>query len=667
MEMGQGASMGLAQVVAEELNIDQDDIECVRPTTQNTPPFKMTVGSESISGFFEPVSWAAAAIREEMRRLASEKSGVQVKEIRDAQGGFLLPGGKRQNYADLVEGRPVILDQDNAVDTFNISARHTATAMGRYRAIGQNWRHHDLVAMVTGQPLYARDVSLPGMLYGAVVRPPVLGGKIKSIASAAAKKMPGVKAVVVNREEEFAGIVVQRPEQLQAAVDALEVTWEDAVSLDQASLDETLNVDAARQSNDFEHILAEDGKAPATSRQRITARYETPFATHGAMEPRAAVASVSEERAEVWCGSQDPFFVQLRVAKLIGRPAEDVTVHTHRMGGAFGGRVWCRAAEEAAMLSQATGKPVRVQWSRETEFAHNYFQPRFSHHIEASVDSSGLINQWEHDFVSSPIITGLVPENISGIVDTFVADAGTARGAVPPYEFGYHRIRYSDLRTAVPVGAWRGLGVAPNVFAVESMMDELAHVAGIDPLALRLKNLGQDQARLVNVLKKVAALSEWGAPTAPGVGKGIACAVYKDETYVATVAEIILDEEAQEVRVNKIWCVQDCGLMINPDQVDHQVVGNIVWGCSMAFKERISFANGRAEQRNFDEYEILRHDETPAIVVELVKSGAPPSAVGESALAPTAPAIVNAIFAAAKVRIRQLPIQVDDVFANKTG
>ncbi|MBT4891074.1 MAG: xanthine dehydrogenase family protein molybdopterin-binding subunit, partial [Rhodospirillales bacterium] len=411
------------------------------------------------------------------------------------------------------------------------------------------------------------------------------------------------------------------------------------------------------------HTLVSQGvvnNREAQSKHQIEGLFETSFAAHAAMEPRAAIVSVKKENAEVWCGSQDPFFVQRRVAKAIGRSASSVIVHPHRMGGAFGGRVPCQASEEAALLSQAVGAPVRIEWDRETEFAYNYFQPRFSHFIKAGITDEGQIDHWQHDFVSSPIITGLVPGNIAWIMDKVVADKGTARGSLLPYNINNQRVRYSDIRTPVSVGAWRGLGSAPNTFAIESMIDQLADTANIDPLSFRLKNLTSTQYRLAGVLKRVAKLAKWGSTSPVNIGRGIACAIYKNETYVAIIAEVEMDVAIKDLSIRKIYCVHDSGLVINPDQVENQIVGNIVWGCSMVLKEQITFAEGMVKQRNFDDYEFLRHSETPQMIIDLVKSDAPPTAVGESAFGPVAPAITNAIFAATGIRVSRLPMNFEN-------
>ena len=545
MEMGQGASLGLSQVVAEELNVGQPEIDCVVPNTAQIPPFKMTVGSESIAGFFKPVSYAAAQLRETLRELAAAKAGLSPSQVNDVRSGFVLPDGTRIGYGEIVPTEPMLVPAKAGT----APPRYAMERKGGSEAVGGRWRHHDLKAIVTGQAVYSRDAVIAGMLYGDVVRPPAFGAELLSADGRAAREMPSVRNVVIDKG--FVGVVAETPFVLPAAIGAIETRWRLPENLDQEQLDARLDVERRRSGDDFEHTLKSQGDLQTgrnAARHRSASRYDTSFAAHAMMEPRAAVARVDEEKVEIWCGTQDPFFVRQRVAKALGRASEDVVVHAHRMGGGFGGRILCRASEEAALLSAAAGRPVRVQWDRETEFQNSYLHPAFSHHIDAGVTNDGRISHWAHDFVSSPIATGPVPGKAAWALDMVMADFGTSRGSLPPYRLANQRTRCSDIRTEVPAGAWRGLGAAPNAFAIESMMDELAVAADIDPLEFRLQNLPAEGERLAGVLRRVAEISDWGLAPAPGTGRGLACAVYKDATAVAVVMEVKVDHEAGELR-----------------------------------------------------------------------------------------------------------------------
>lgn len=660
MEMGQGAALGLCQIVAEELNLPQSRIDCLSPNTDQTPPFKMTVGSEGIAKYFEPVSHGAASLREVLRERLQNSTQYNLQEIREEKGGFSLPDGQVIAYADLIDNAPLILTVDMAKTTGKIAKNSKRTGP---KVIGENWKDPQLKAIVTGQQTYSRDIVISGLHYGHIIHKPAFHAMLDTVDIGGALDIKGIVAIVPNKELGFVGVVAENPFVLDEAVNAISIKWAYKDGLGDQVVSDILDVERIRSTNSFEHEILSKGKlekGPSTSIKGIEARYDTSFSAHAAMEPRAATAWVKQERVEVWSAGQDPFFTQKQVAKAIGRDVEDVIVYTHRLGGGFGGRVRCQASEEAAILSMATGHPVRVQWDRAAEFQNNYFQPAFSHYISAGVTEDGEISFWDHDFVSSPILTGAVPSHIAWIIDQVKADEGTARGSVSPYRVKNQRIRYSDIRTSVPVGAWRGLGAAPNGFAIECMMDELAIEAGMDPLEFRLNNLLPSETKVRTVLETAAKMAKWGDSMPDNSGRGISCAVYKGDTAVAVVADIEIDHKSEKILVRRIWCAHDCGLVINPDQVAAQIEGNVVWGCNMALKEKMQFSEGMVEADNFDGFEILRHDEMPDIKINLIQSDtAPPTAVGEAAFAPVAPAITNAIFAATGRRLRKLPIMYE--------
>ena len=276
--------------------------------------------------------------------------------------------------------------------------------------------------------------------------------------------------------------------------------------------------------------------------------------------------------------------------------------------------------------------------------------------IRAQQDETGQITDWQQGFVSAPIIFGLVPPSLSWAVDTFAADKGTARGAISAYDCGNRRIEYSDIRLDIPTGPWRGLGSAPLVFANETMMDELSHQAGLDPVFYRLKHLGSRQKRLARMIRQAARMSGWGRKLPKGHGLGIAAAKYKEETAVAIVAEVSTTED--EYRVEQIWCAQDSGQVIDEDAVRNQIEGNIAWGCGMAISEAMRFEGYPDHQQNFDTYEILRLEQMPEVSIHLAEHpDERPLGVGESALGPVAPAIGNALFNATGFRTRELPFR----------
>ncbi len=661
MEMGQGAAVGLTQIVATELKVDQAHIQCQTPSTNDLPRFKLTVGSESIAVFHRPVAIMAARLREYLRREAALKADLHPSDLKHSNAGFISPDGSVISYESLVINTVPVILGDKDLET-PAPALYFDTPTSDTSQIGKNWKHPDIQAIVCGKMTYSRDVKVPGMAFATVFHPPFFNAKLMDVNWGGAKDKPGIIDLVKDLENNLAAIVADNPFIASSLRNDVEVLWQSPDGI--KNVTSNFDIQAHIETDDFEHELISTGNVdtPATdSRNTIESGYETPVYTHAGLEPRSAVASVSGTSAEIWCGSQDPFFVRDRVARLLDFDEDQVVVHPQRMGGAFGGRVFCRAAEEAAILSRKSGLPVRVQWSREDEFQNSYFQPPFSHHIKASVSHDGTIINWQHDFLSAPIITGQVPSNIAWAVDMFVADKGTSRGAISPYNITNHRIRYSDIRQDIPVGAWRGLGSAPNNFAIESAIDELAEISQKDPIQFRLQNLPAKNARLASVLREVSTLSNWDSRApAENEGYGVACSIYKNETCVAIVAKIKIDHQTEDVTISDIWCAQDNGTTINPDLVENQVVGNIIWGCSITLKERINFEAGRSMQTNFDDYEILRHNECPNIHIKLLATkDTPPLPVGEAALAPVSASITNAVYAATKRRIRQLPFDYD--------
>ncbi len=668
IEMGQGVTIGLSQIVAEELNVDFTDVECLTASTDQVPPFKMTVGSEGINKFWQPVAYGAAHMREALRGRASNIAGVEAETVNDDNNGFKLSDGDKIFYRDLVSDEPFFLKDTDMEENQNVEL-YSLQNSRKHHHVGHNRISSTMKSIVTGAEIYARDFKIPDMLFGHFFRPPALGANIKKINLNNIENIEGVIRVEKQIEKNVVAIVAKDPISLRLAVKEINVIWQ-LSRINTTELLERIDVNKVIKNNDLEHILVNkiDNKEFARNSKVIKSSYSTPYMAHASMETRAATAWVRQGKVEIWCGSQDPFFVQNRVAKLFGNDLQDVVVHSLRVGGGFGGRVLCQPAEEAALLSKLVGKPVKVEWQREDEFQNNYFQPPYSHLIEASVRSDGSIDYWQHDFASSPIITGPIPKSIAWVVDSFKADEGTARGSLNPYNITNQRVRYSDIRTEVPIGAWRGLGSAPNCFAIESMMDELAHKVEIDPLDFRLQNLSSDHVRLKNVLitlgKMISGLQKTHLPEKAierDHGYGVACSIYKNQTPVAVAAEVDIDHSEQTIFIRKINCVQDCGTIINPQQVESQIMGNLVWGCSMAMKERITFEEGRVVENNFDGYQILRHDECPEMSIEMIKSKQPATGVGEAALAPVAAAVANAVFNATGKRVRNLPITYDDL------
>ena len=393
-------------------------------------------------------------------------------------------------------------------------------------------------------------------------------------------------------------------------------------------------------------------------------RIDIPLAAHAPIEPRVAVAAFSQNgHLELWVGTQDVFYQRDVMAKRLGMAEEQVIVHGQRVGGGFGGRTICTVELEAAVLARAAQAPVKVQWTRAQEFRQAFHRPPSSHRIRARL-KNGKLDQWWHSFASSHILfsNAVVPPWLQRITD-LIGDDGVARGVTLPYKATARRTEFDLVRLPVFTGPWRGLGAAPNVFAIESAIDECARKAGIDPVQFRLANV--DDPRLARLLQRAATAAGWGpkpgSTTALRRGRGVACGIYKAMSYAAVVADVEVDTAAGTVKVVRMVCAHDCGRVINPDQVRAQCEGNLVWGLGMVLVEQLPVAASQVAAASFAESPIPRLSDVPAMQVVLVDEGDPPTGAGETAIVASGAAIANAIRDAIGLRPQRLPLNAADL------
>jgi CO/xanthine dehydrogenase Mo-binding subunit len=658
-EMGQNASIGLAQIAAEELNVAVEEIDVRFPTASEIPQVILTAGSMSLALFSEPTARAAAALRELMRERAAEHAGVDAASVEDAAGGFLLPDGRSLTYADLAAGEPVVLEAGKVPEarlySFNVGRPH--------RQIGRRAAPLELEQIVTGAPVFASDVRLPDLLFGRSVRPVARNARLAGVDDTRARKISGVVRVIVDREQDFVGVVCEAPGRVDAAIDALDVRWELPAPFDQATIDELIDVDAALARGDLEHTPLDDRLDPALAWD-LDLRFEVQAQSHAMQEPRAAVARITRtngrESAEIWTGSQDLWVIQRHAARELGIPKDRVIVRPHRMGGGFGGREHYDVERDAVRLARAVGRPVRVQWSREDEFRAARNRPPSTHRVRLRVDAQGRLTDWWHAFVSGHIV--FARERLPGWLlpaVRLIGDLGVARGCLPPYAALRKRVEYEDVDLPIDLGTWRSLGAAPNTFAIEAAIDELARLRNLDPVELRLRNLPPEHDRLAVCLRKTRQLAEKTAlPAAAAVGRGYACGIYEENSFVAASADVRIDAASGAIRVLRMCCVQDVGLAINPDQLEAQIEGNLIWGLGMALMERVEIGQSEITSLNFDRYAIPRIHDVPEFEIEIVSPRhVPPAGAGETALIVGPPAIANAVRQASGRRHTALPIR----------
>lgn len=651
VEMGQGVHTALAQIAAEELGVAWEDLDVAQASTgRDMGGSLMTSGSSSVSGVFEPLLAAAATFRAMLAGEAAALLNAPVEQVVVAQRGFVVQG----DAARRVDFYTVATSKENW------EAPKEAVPVKQWQAftvIGQSLPRVDIPAKVTGAAVYGMDARLEGMKYGAVVRPPTISATPKSFDASAAEAMAGVVKVVVDKD--FAGVVADSRPAAYAAVAQIRSEWDEGRRWQQEELESIVTVEGS------DGIVIQDvGDAPRKLAETttLTAEYRTPFAIHTPLEAQAALADVQPDRVRVWCSTQGQGFVRTQVAKAIGVDEKIVEVIPTYLGGGYGRKAGWEVAIEAARLSKAAGAPVHVGWSRTDEMRYGYFRPLTHHKLYGRVDAEGNLVAIEHRQASGDVAFDFLPPFMSTVMG---ADFGAYRGATIRYDAPNKRTVAYRRELPLRTGWWRGLGLLPNTFAVESFIDELAHAAGVDPLTFRLRNLRDegDSARYRRVLQAAAELGEWGKAAPAGRARGLAGQIDVG-TAVAMVAEISLDATTGKLRVHKIAAAMDCGLTINPDGAKAQVEGNIMWGVGSALIEEMIVQDGQVVPANFDRYPLLTMKEAPAVAVTLLEAGdGKPRGVGEPPIGPVAPAIANAFFALTGKRLRQLPMNPARVMA----
>jgi isoquinoline 1-oxidoreductase subunit beta len=660
-EIGTGVKTSLPMIIADELDVAWESVRVVQADLdEKRYGDQFTGGSTGVSDNWLPLRRVGATGRALLVAAAAQRWGVDASACRTERGTVVHGAtGRRVGYgalaADAARLEPLKEIPLKSPDAFHI--------------IGTRIRGVDNAAISTGHLGYGLDVVLPGMLYATVTKPP-FGAKVRSVDQAKALAVPGVRRVIridaLPNPTQLVESVAVVADSTWAALQgkrALVVTWDDALSEEASStaLAERFRTalsaagDRIRDDGDVDGTLAGAPKL-------VEAVYELPFLAHAPMEPVNCTADVRADRAEVWGPMQDPGGVQSIVAKVTGVARERVVVHMTRSGGGFGRRLMSDYAAEAAYLSKAAGKPVKVMWTREDDLQHDYYRPAGHHRIRASLDAQGRPTAWAQHLVNTSRYSFAQRADPPVSSEMYKDDFPAA--CLP-----HVRMEYSSMASAVPRGAWRATLHSANAFAVQSFLDELAHAAGRDPLELRLALLGEprklpyaghggptfDTGRLANVLRVAAQRAGWGTPLPAGQGRGIA-GHFTFGSYAAEVAEVSVDA-AGKIRVQRIVAAIDCGTVVNPSGAEAQAEGAILDGLSASLYGEITVDRGRAQQSNFHDYPLLRIDEVPRLEIVFVRSTEPPSGLGEPPLSPVAPAVANAVFSATGRRIRTLPLQ----------
>jgi len=665
VEIGQGILTVLRQVVAEELDIELRRVRLAPADTSYSPNEGMTSGSRSVQDSAIALRYAAAEVRDLLLQRAAAKLGVSLEQLSVADGTISARGGGSATYWDLETSD--LLARDATAEIVPKPAElHTL--------IGMSVPRHDIPAKICGAPSYVQDIDLPRMLHGRVVRPPSRGARLATVDESEVRAMSGVVSVV--RDGNFIGVVAEREEQAIRAQRRLEriAGWEERPTLPANSDPRYL-----LQMTSEDEVISEKCEKTASGRAktRLEAEYSRPHIAHASLGPSCALALFQDGKYTVWTQSQGIFPLRGDLAKVLGI-AEDNIVVTHSEGaGCYGHNGADDVALDAALLARAVpGRPVRVQWMREDEFAWEPYGSAMVVKMSAALDADGRITSWSHDVWSHGHSTRPGAKGGANLLAAWhlaapvtaprpgnppLPGGGSHRNAIPLYDFPNqrvtnHLVREAPLRTS----ALRSLGAHVNVFAIESFMDELAVAAAADPVEFRLRHLKDARARAV--IEAVAAKAAWkpGERGDGARGRGIGFARYKNlGCYVAVIVEVFA---GNEVEVKRAWAAVDAGEVMNPDGLMNQIEGGVVQTASWTLKERINFDRERVTTRTWEEYPILTFPQAPAVEVTLIdRRDQPPLGAGEGAQGPTAAAIGNAIYNALGVRLRDMPFTRDRI------
>ncbi len=649
-EMGQGTATGLATLVAEELDADWQKVSVEWAPADAKIYANLafgaqgTGGSTAIANSFLQYREAGAIARDLLVRAAAAKWNVPASEITVADSVIKHRSGKTLSFGDVVADAAGLKPVEKA----------KLKDAKDFKLIGKpDLPRNDSAAKTDGSAKFALDVKIPGMVYVVIARSPRFGGKVKSFKADAAMKVNHV--VDVKQIDRGIAVYARNTWAAIKGREALEIEWDFSAAENRSSdamLEEYREAVkapglVARKDGDADKGLSEAAKT-------VSGEFVFPFLAHAPMEPLNCIIRYDEKEAEIWDGCQFPSISQPTAAAVLGLKPEQVTIHTVYAGGSFGRRANPTAdyVAEAAMAAKAIGGkwPVKIVWTREDDIRGGYYRPMFLEKVEAGVDKDGGIHAWRHRLAGKSIIKGTPFESAlvkDGIDNTSVEGASTLPYTVPNITVDLH-----DMQTPISVLWWRSVGHTHTAYSTEVMMDMLAEAAGADPVEFRLKALAK-HPRHLGVLKLAAEKAGWSKPLPKGRARGVA--VHESfSSFVAQVAEVSVNSDGA-IKVEKVVCAVDCGLVVNPDVVKAQMEGGIGYGLGAAMRNKISFEDGEVVEENFPDYEPLRLSDMPEVEVHMVASPAKPTGVGEPGVPPIAPAVANAIFAATGKRIFTLP------------
>jgi isoquinoline 1-oxidoreductase beta subunit len=652
-EMGQGITTSLPMLVAEELECDWNKVRAEFPTADENLRRKRawgdmsTGGSRSVRSSHEYLRKAGAAAREMLIVAAAQQWNVPAVECQAAKSVIThKPSGRTLRFGEVAE----------AAAKLPPASEPKLKDPKEWSLVGTPQKRLDTTDKVTGKPIFGIDVRVPNMLYAAIVQCPVFGGTPKSYDEAKIRSLKGVRRVVALPNA--VAVVADSWWQAKQAIDALPVTWDEGQNgkVSSADIAELLRgglvapeAAVVRKDGDVDAALAK-------AERRIEAEYAAPYLAHATMEPQNCTAHVTPDKVEVWAPTQSGEGALAAAAAAAEMAPEKVVMHKTTLGGGFGRRGAVQDyVHQAVLIAKAVGQPVKLLWTREEDIRHDFYRPAAMVKFSAGLDASGMPIVWRVRVTSPSIFAALLPQRLTNGVDQAAANGFTDEMA---YDVPNYHVEYAMRTTHVPVGFWRSVNHSQNGFFRECFVDEMAHAAGQDPYQFRRKLLSKSPERLA-VLDAAAQKAGWEKPAPPSVSRGIAL-VEAYGSLCAQVVEASVGEKGQ-VRVHRVVAALDTGHVVNPAILASQVESGIVYGLTAALYGAITIDNGRVSQGNFDDYEMLRMADMPAVETVLVPSGGFWGGGGEPAVPPLAPALCNAIFAATGKRIRSLPLKDQDL------
>lgn len=650
VEMGQGVWTTLPMLIAEELDCDWDKV-----IVEHAPPgepykhtaygLQITGGSTSTWSEFDRYRQAGATAKAMLLEAAAKKFNVPVSGCH-AEKGFVIAGDKRASFGELAE------EAGKLTVPTNVKLKEKKD----WQLLGKPTKRLDAKAKSNGAAQFGMDVHFPGMLIAVVAHAPVFGATVQSFDATAAKAITGVRDVV--KIPTGVAVIADHFWAAKKGRDALKITW---------NMGAGENFSSASQFDSYRQLAATKGSpaaqagnvtdALAKTTKQIKAEYIFPYLAHAPMEPLNCTVKVSGNGCEIWTGTQMPGVDQASAAAILGLKPEQVKLNILFLGGGFGRRATPTSdfVSEAVQVAKASGKFIKLVWSREDDIRGGYYRPAFLHAVQIGIGGNGLPTAWKHTLVGQSIVAGTP---FQGMIKDGI-DPTSAEGVMDsPYleSIPDHAVELHSPKAPPPVLWWRSVGHTHTAFVMETLIDELASAAGKDPVAYRHDIL--KSKRHLGVLELVAEKSGWNNPLPAGRFRGIA--VHESfGSYVAQVAEISIDNG--HLKVHRVVCAIDCGLAVNPEGVRAQMESGIIYGLTAVLYGEISLNKGRVQQRNFHDYKILRMNETPVIEVHIADSTEKMGGAGEPGVPPLGPAIANALFAATGKRVRKLPLQATDL------